>query len=153
MHPHLLLQYCQKLVVLSADKQSILLAKRKGEADYNGVYSFIGGKMEEIDKSLLAGMKREKDEEIGPGTRLKLLPNESYNVLITKKDGNRVVLPHIAAIFCSGEIVLSDEYSEYKWVPVTRLSHFEPKIENITEITLWSVEKLSKIDEGQLVEI
>ena len=41
-----LFQYCQKLIILSADKSQVLLTKRKGEADYDGVYSFIGGKME-----------------------------------------------------------------------------------------------------------
>lgn len=52
-------QYCQKLVVLSQDLDKVLLARRKGEADYDGVFSFIGGKMEMTDESLLAGMKRE----------------------------------------------------------------------------------------------
>ena len=47
-----LFQYCQKLIVLSEDKTQVLLAKRKGEADYDGVYSFIGGKMETTDESM-----------------------------------------------------------------------------------------------------
>ena len=68
MSSTLLFQYCQKLVVLSTDKQSVLLAQRKGEADYDGVFSFIGGKLETTDESLLAGMRREKNEEIGPET-------------------------------------------------------------------------------------
>ena len=36
-------QYCQKIVVLSKDKNKVLLCKRKGEADYDGTFSFIGG--------------------------------------------------------------------------------------------------------------
>ena len=57
-NPNLLFQYIQKLVVLSSDRQSVLVAKRKGEADYDGTFSFIGGKMETTDESLIAGMKR-----------------------------------------------------------------------------------------------
>lgn len=63
-------QYCQKLVILSADTQRVLLARRSGEADYDVTYSFIGGKMETTDASILDGMKREKDEEIGANTRV-----------------------------------------------------------------------------------
>jgi len=138
-----LFQYCQKLVVLSADKQSVLLAKRKGEADYDGTFSFIGGKMETTDETLLAGMQREKNEEIGLDAKLTLLPDETYNVLFRKRDGNSVVLAHIACMFASGEIHLNDEYSEYRWVPLAELEAFEPKIPNIPELAQWAATKLS----------
>jgi hypothetical protein len=46
---NLLFQYCQKIVVYSQDGQSVLLCKRKGEADFDSVFSFIGGKMERSD--------------------------------------------------------------------------------------------------------
>ena len=99
MQPNLLFQYCQKIVVLSHDQKSVLLAKRNGEADYDGVFSFIGGKKETTDRSIIDGIKREKDEEIGTGTRIKIAPNETYNLLFRKKDGNSMILPHIAAIY------------------------------------------------------
>lgn len=152
MSTNTLFQYCQKLVVLSADKASVLLAKRKGEADYDGTYSFIGGKMETTDESLLAGMQREKDEEIGASAKIKVLPNETYNVLFRKKDGNTIVLPHVACVYVSGDIDLSDEYSEYKWVPVAELPAFEPKIQNIPQMTLWAVQKVSAANDD-FVEI
>ena len=139
-----LFQYCQKLVILSADRQSVLLAKRKGEADYDGTYSFIGGKMETTDEDLLAGMKREKDEEIGQASKVKVLPDETYNVLFRKNDGNAMVVPHIAGIYVSGEIILNDEYSDYRWVPLTEIDSFEPKIPNIPELAQWAARKLAK---------
>lgn len=145
-------QYCQKLVILSGDKSSVLLAKRKGEADYDGVYSFIGGKMETTDKTILAGMKREKNEEIGTGVTIKIFPTETYNLLFRKKDGNSMVLPHIAGQYVSGEIVLNDEYSDYKWVSLSVIDEFEPKIENIPELTKWAARKLSDPN-VELVEI
>ncbi|HSX06606.1 MAG TPA: NUDIX hydrolase [Candidatus Saccharimonadia bacterium] len=148
-----LFQYCQKLIILSEDKTKVLLAKRKGEADYDGVYSFIGGKMETTDKSILAGMKREKDEEIGSGTVIAVLPSETYNVLFRKKDGNSMILAHIAGVFVSGTIVLSEEYSDYQWVPIDELASFEPKIENIPELTEWALATLSTASSYPLVQI
>jgi 8-oxo-dGTP pyrophosphatase MutT (NUDIX family) len=136
-------QYCQKLVILSSDKKSVLLARRKGEADYDGTYSFIGGKMETTDESMLAGMKREKDEEVSASAVVRVLPDESYNVLFRKKDGSRMILPHIAGVYVSGDIQLNGEYSDYTWVPLTELAAFEPKIANIPQLTTWAANKLS----------
>ncbi len=153
MNSTTLFQYCQKLIVLSEDKTKVLLAKRKGEADYDGVYSFIGGKMETTDKTILAGMKREKDEEIGQNARVAVLPDETYNLLFRKKDGNSMILPHIAGIFVAGNIKPNEEYCEYKWVLIDNLKEFEPKIENIPELTKWAQNKLKNSTQDQLVQI
>lgn len=149
----LLFQYCQKLVVFSADMQSVLLARRHSEIDYDGVFSFIGGKLETTDESLLAGMQREKDEEIGTGVKLKVLPNETYNILFRKKDGNTMVLPHIPAVYERGEITLNDEYSEYRWVPLSELEAFQPKIESILPMSQWAAEKLAAAGSDKFVGI
>ncbi len=130
-----------------------MLAKRKGEADYDGIYSFIGGKMETTDESILEGMKREKNEEIGMDAQIKVLPAETYNLLFRKKDGNSMVLPHIAAVFLSGDINLNEEYSDYKWVALNEIDDFEPKIENIPELTRWARNKLDGTGTDQLVQI
>lgn len=153
MNQNLLFQYCQKLVIISADKQSVLLAKRKGEADYDDIFSFIGGKMETTDETVVDGMKREKDEEIGPGVKVKILPDETTNVFFRKKDGNSMILPHIAGVFVSGDIVLNEEYSEYKWVPVAEIDSFGPKIENIPDSVKWALAKIARSTENQFVEI
>lgn len=126
-------QYCQKIVVFSDDKKSVLLCKRKGEQDYDGVFSFIGGKMETTDPSIIEGLRREKNEEIGDQCRIQVYPEFSTNLLFKKKDGSSMILPHYTAIFQSGEIILNDEYSEYQWVLLTDLKTFEPKIESIPE--------------------
>jgi 8-oxo-dGTP pyrophosphatase MutT (NUDIX family) len=144
MNSSTLFQYCQKLVILSADKSKVLLAKRKGEADYDGTYSFIGGKLETSDESIIAGMKREKEEEIGENVKIKILPNETYNLLFRKKDGNSMVLAHIAGMYISGDIALNEEYSDYQWVPIANLNEFGPKIENIAQLTEWAVRKLAE---------
>jgi 8-oxo-dGTP pyrophosphatase MutT (NUDIX family) len=153
MQSNLSFQYCQKLVIVSADLKSVLLAKRKGEADYDSTYSFIGGKMETTDDTMLAGMEREKNEEIGMNAKVLVLPDETRNLLFRKKDGSAMILPHIAGIFKSGAIELNDEYSNYAWVPLAELTAFEPKIENIPSLTAWAVNKLQTVDRSELVEI
>lgn len=116
----LFFHYCPKLIVFSKDKKSVLMARRAGEADYDGVYTFIGGKTETTDGGLVEGLKREKDEEIGPGVKLKVCYLMScYQVWYQKKNGNCMVLPHHIAIYQGGEIKLNlSEYDDYKWVSV-----------------------------------
>jgi 8-oxo-dGTP pyrophosphatase MutT (NUDIX family) len=153
MDSKFMFQYCQKIIVVSGDRESVLLAKRAGEQDLNGLFSFIGGKLETTDKTILDGIKREKDEEIGHAAKIKIYPNETYNLLFRKKDGSSMILPHIPALFVGGEITLSNEYSEYKWVKISELNSFEPKIENIAELTNWAVNRLALIADYLLIEI
>ena len=151
--PKFLFQYCQKLIVLSDALDSVLLAKRNGEADYDQTYTFIGGKMETSDAGFLEGAKREKDEEIGPKAKINIYSIETTNVLFRKKDGNSLILPHFACRYIGGEIKLNDEYSDYKWVPITELNEFEPKISNIPELVHWALRTLTKAASEDLVEI
>lgn len=150
---HYRFQYCQKIVVLSKDRKSVLLCKRKGEADYDGVYSFIGGKMETTDSTLLEGLQREKDEEVGTAFKIQLFPTFSVNLLFKKKDGNTMILPHYLAFHASGEIVLNEEYEEYAWVPLEELATFEPKIASVPETVkqLHKLEALATESELQLL--
>jgi ADP-ribose pyrophosphatase YjhB (NUDIX family) len=128
-------QYCPKLVVFDKDLSSVLLCRRKGEADYDGVFSLIGGKMEHKDTAIVEALAREKSEEVGPDFRVNVLPHHSVDVLFVKKDGSHMILPHYYAVHVSGAIVLNEEYSEHAWVPFESLADFEPKISNITWIS------------------
>ena len=127
-------QNCQKIVVFSQDGKNVLLAKRKDEADYNGTYSFIGGKMEEKDETIVAGMQREKNEEVGNDFKIKLYPVFTTVVYFHKKDGSNMVLPHYYAKHISGDVRLNEEYSEYKWVSLDEIKNFEPKIATIPKV-------------------
>ncbi|WP_024802704.1 NUDIX hydrolase [Nocardia sp. BMG51109] len=133
-------QYCQKLVVIDPATNSVLLARRKGEADYDGVYSLIGGEMETTDGSILDAIRREKEEEIGKAATLLIAEDLSYNVLFKKKDGNSMILPHFYAEYEGGGIELNEEYSDYAWVPVDQLDAFEPKIDTIPAAVRWATE-------------
>jgi len=146
-------QYCQKIVVFSKDLNSVLLCQRKGEEDYNRIYSFIGGKMEITDKDIVAGMQREKDEEVGRDFKIELYPKLSSNRSYRKKNGKFMILPHYYARHLSGDINLNEEYSNYKWVSLDELNAFEPKIENIFEMTKKMLELKKIIKEEELVII
>lgn len=146
-------QYCQKIIVLSKDRAKALLCRRKGEADFDGVFSFIGGKMETTDSSILDGLKREKDEEVGEAFKINIYPTFTSNLLFVKKDGRKMILPHYLAIHESGEVKLNEEYSEYQWVEIDKLDEFEPKIPGIPEMVnrLLRLEKIAKEKELILI--
>jgi len=126
--------YCQKIVVFSRDMNSVLLCKRKDEEDYDKIYTFIGGKMEVTDKDIVAGMQREKNEEVGESFKIELCPQFSINLNFQKKNGDFVILPHYYSRHLSGDVNLNEEYSNYKWVDINSLSSFEPKIDNIPKV-------------------
>jgi ADP-ribose pyrophosphatase YjhB (NUDIX family) len=149
----LLFQYCQKLVLLSEDHSSVLLAKRKGEQDYDGVFTFVGGKLEVSDGGLIEGLRREKDEEIGKTARVSVVPNPTHNVYFKKADGHHMILPHYAAVYTGDGVVMNEEYSEYQWVGLDDIDTFEPKIENIPMITRWAVWVLLTAEEGELIAL
>lgn len=137
-------QYCQKIVVFSKDLKNVLLCKRKGENDYDGVYSFIGGKMEHKDESFIEGLQREKNEEIGEGAKVEIYPLFATNVLFRKKSSDMMVLPHYYARYLEGEIKLNEEYSDFQWVAIDGLEAFEPKIPTVPDMVN-EVLKLTKI--------
>ena len=146
-------QYCQKIVVFSKVKNSVLLCKRVTEEDYDGVFSFIGRKMEVNDKDIIQSLKRVKDEEVGKDFKIGIYPTFTTNVLFNKEDGNRMILPHHYAIHISGEIELSKEYSEFKWVAIDELDSFEPKIPNISEVVKTLAKLKDVISDKDLVVI
>lgn len=130
-----LFQYCQKIVLFRHNDTEVLLARRQGEADYDGTYTFIGGKMETTDASILEGLRREKNEEVGDTFQIRINPMVSYNVHFVKNSGQHMILPHYYAEYIKGDIQLSDEYDDCQWVPLSELSQFSPKVENIPQIT------------------
>ena len=146
-------QYCQKMVVFSKDMNSVLLCKRKGENDYDGVYSFIGGKMETLDGSFVAGLQREKNEEVGEKFKIEIYPLFTINHLFVKKSGDFMVLPHFYARHIEGDIVLNGEYSDFQWVILDKLINFEPKIADIPDIVNKLLELKKIIKDEDLVII
>ncbi|MCD4704895.1 NUDIX hydrolase [bacterium] len=128
-------QYCQKIVVYSKDRLSVLLCKRKDEPDFDATFSFIGGKLETTDDNIIEGLKREKNEEVGVDFKIRIFPNFTTNIHFVKKDGSPMILPHFYSIHESGSIQLNnDEYSEYKWVLLKDIPNLKNIISNIPDI-------------------
>jgi len=147
-------QYCQKLVLLSEDGRKTLLAKRRSEADYNGVFSFVGGKMENTDKSIIDGLKREKEEEIGASAKINIYTDSTYNVLFRKANGASMILPHYLAKYAGGDIQINnDEYSEFRWIDIKDINGFEPKIETIPQVLGWAVKLDKTLTQQDFVEL
>lgn len=137
-------QVCQKIVVLDRDRQRVLLVRRTGEADLDGVFSLIGGKLETDDASILEGLRREKVQEVGPDAKLRIMVHRGcYCLLFRKRDGSMMYLPYYAAIYDGGDIALNPkEYSELQWVSIQDLAAFEPKAEGIVEAVQNAVRQL-----------
>lgn len=154
MNPKYAFQYCQKIVLFSEDKSKLFLAKRKDEADYDGTFALIGGKMENSDRSIVEGLKREKDEEIGNQTKIRIYPESTHNLLYKKNDGSMMILPHYLAYFVGGKIELNEgEYSEYIWLPLNELEYFEPKIENIPGAVQWALHLSKSCSSKDFIDI
>lgn len=142
----------QKIILFSSDHKHLLLAKRQGEKDLDGIYTLVGGKIEWEDGDIVKGLKREKDEEIGKNVRIKINPKISKNTYFRLHDGSYAFLPHYYAVHVSGNIELSSEYSDYKWIKVSELTEFEPMVSNIPDIASWALD-FRKLLERQMFEI
>lgn len=148
-----LYQYCQKMLLFKNDRSEILLARRVGEADYDATYTLTGGKLETTDGSIIGGLRREKNEELGKDVKVSICPHTSFNTYYVKASGQHMIVPHYYAEFRGGDINLSDEYDDYKWVPMSELKSFEPKIENIYKIALWAQKLRPILSDKDMVEI
>lgn len=146
--------YCPKLVLFSADWLSILLAKRVGEADYDGTWSFVGGKLETTDGNIESGIAREKNEEIGTAAKVDICFTHVSPLLFTKKDGSQMIVAHYIAHHLGGDVVVNPaEYSEFKWVPIKELADMSPVIENIPLLVSWSQKVLPSLSMTDFTEI
>lgn len=146
-------QYCPKLVVFNETLDKILLARRKGEQDYNGTFSFIGGKIETSDGGIINGIRREKTEEIGASAKIRIAAMPVFNAYFQKKDGSSMILPHHICKYVEGDIDLNDEYSEYQWVALDELKEFGPKIDTIETAVIWAKRFIGQLTEDDFVEI
>lgn len=155
MQTEYLFQFCQKLVVFSADQRSVLFARRKGEADFDEFWSLIGGKMETTDGGIVEGIRREKDEEVGADFRMRVAPMFScYNAHFQKKNGIHMVLPHYVAVHEGGDIVLNEsEYSDYKWVTLEELDALMPKVDNTADVIKNALRILPLLTDDDFVKV
>lgn len=115
-------------VVIVNDKNEILLVKRPKDDHHGaGKWDLPGGNLEE-GENILDGVKREIKEEIGIEVKLEniIYVNDFEKKYAEKHDfdGQKTFTNgkgiRILAFYESGEIKLSDEHSEYKWVDISK---------------------------------
>lgn len=131
MNTNLLFQYCPKIAIFRGD--SVLVARRAGEADLDSIFTLVGGKVERTDPSVIQGIFRELGEEIGNKVQIRILSTYSTHREFLKADGSRMILPHFYAEFISGDIKLNEEYSEYRWMSLADLTAPDV-LDNIADI-------------------
>jgi hypothetical protein len=62
-------------------------------------------------------------------------------------------LPHYYARYESGEVKLSDEYEDYKWVEVKKIAEFGPKIPTIDLMVKNLLRLVELIKEEELINL
>ena len=114
--PHKLFQVSQKIIFYNPVERKFLLVKdSETESEVStkyGAWEFPGGRIDE-DENVEENLKREITEEIGGDVQytIKYLVGDYFYFL---QDGDRIGLVYLG-MYQGGEIVLSDEHSEYRW--------------------------------------
>ncbi len=112
----------------------ILKTAKEKEGDYtSSSYDFPGGRLE-YGETLLNGLRREIREETN--IEVKNIMLKEANSFIKENGINLVVLQYIAE-YESGEIKLSHEHEEFKWLGLEDLNNEIPKwIEEYVKLSL-----------------
>jgi 8-oxo-dGTP diphosphatase len=98
-------------------KHKILIARRKTEKKYGGLWEFPGGKLEQDEAPEIA-LQRELQEELGINAKI-----GKFIGRITLAENNIAMSAYEVKYF-SGEMTLLD-HSEFKWVKPSELNNYE----------------------------
>lgn len=95
-----------------------LLLKRNHTEKYPGIWSVAGGKVNENEKAFEAAI-REMKEETGL-VPLKLFATECVNTFYEHQTDKIQIVPVFLAEAGSGDVLLSEEHSDYEWMLFTK---------------------------------
>lgn len=95
----------------------ILIARRKPEKKYGGLWEFPGGKIEPNEAPELA-LQRELHEELGINAKI-----GKFIGRVTLPE-NKIAMSAYEVKYFSGEITLLD-HSEFKWIQRNELNNYE----------------------------
>jgi 8-oxo-dGTP pyrophosphatase MutT (NUDIX family) len=107
--------YVTQKALIKKDGKILILLKKNGNVD------FPGGKIQEDDMSITDSLKRETEEETG----LKIKVNKPFHTWhftlpqSHKNSGRKVFVIGYECDYVDGDITLSNEHGEYKWVDKT----------------------------------
>ena len=125
-----------KAIVLKGDK--ILALKRSSEEEvYTGLWDIPGGRMK-FGEDPYGSLKREVEEEVGIGIEIV----RPYNVWSFKADSyTQVVGITFECLYKGGEVKLSKEHTEYKWLNPSEFHRLKADKNLINEIARYSKER------------
>lgn len=108
--------------IIRRNDGKILVLKRSDKDDHKpGVWETVGGGMDK-EESPQEALVREISEETG----LSISISSPFNVFTFKKDtGEFKIGITFLCEYLSGEIMLSDEHSEYRWIEPKEFSEME----------------------------
>ena len=108
-------------IILQNDRKDILALGAQDNGRMKGFNDLPGGRMDdnEIGIELLDIAKRELQEELGDITYT--IDSRPFTAFTWKwDDGYQVAFIYYLAAYESGEITISDEHTNYKWVQLTQ---------------------------------
>lgn len=94
------------------DSKLLLIKRRPNDAHRPGAWDIIGGRLEPGESPFL-GLQREAKEEADIEIEIVMPLDVNY---FTRDDGQQITLMIFLCRIKSGEIKLSEEHTEYKWL-------------------------------------
>lgn len=124
--------------IIRRNDGKILVLKRSGRDDHKpGVWETVGGGMDR-EETPQTGLQREILEETG----LEVEVQEPFNVFTFKKDtGEFKIGITFLCKYLGGEVTLSDEHSEYRWIDPEEFSEMESVVSLHKEIAQYALLK------------
>lgn len=110
--------------IIKNNKGEILILKRQGK------YLLPGGRLEEEDKTLLEGLKREIKKETG----IKDFVVEKILNVGLSESKNTYRITFLGKVKKDTEVILSDEHEEYAWVTLGSLDNYEFEFDAIKNL-------------------
>lgn len=124
--------------IIRRNDGKILVLKRSGRDDHKpGVWETVGGGMDR-EETPQTGLQREILEETG----LEVEVQEPFNVFTFKKDtGEFKIGITFLCKYLGGEVTLSDEHNEYRWIDPKEFSEMESVVSLYEEIAQYALLK------------
>ncbi len=124
-----LFEVTQKAIIYDPEAEKFLLAKYSGEvAKESFKWSFIGGRIDEKEEDAIKSLAREIKEEVGD------IEYEIRDVISTNIVG-RCRIGYLV-LYRGGDITLSDEHSEYRWMTSEEIENekdFHPAVKEFIQ--------------------
>ena len=108
------------VVILNSKNQILILKRSPVESRYPSLWDFPGGGVRE-GEDLKEAAEREIKEEAG----IKVKINDKYFYIFSCKSDPKIEIFAFKGYLVGGEIVLSQEHTEFKWISKAEYKNFE----------------------------